>query len=276
MSIKVYFSAASDTAVITANYKMQTVIVTYADFTTQEYDKVNSFSFAINSTNPIVSVDVDGNLIENRHFTDPAFMCDCIPNPSPFPVTMTDFKAKLVEPNTVKLEWTTASETNNDYFQIEKSSDITKWEDVPTCKVPGSGTTQKPHTYSCEDPKANSGGQNLVYYRNKQVDYDGAYEYSNTVKIRLENAAYPTAIDKAYPNPTEDRIYIKYNSDDNGIFNIRLMSLDGKTLLTNQYVAQRGNQVIDLDLPETKLKSGFYILEVQSDEQVFRQKLYKQ
>ena len=61
-----------------------------------------------------------------------------------------------------------------------------------------------------------------------------------------------------------------------GIWTTPVLSLDGKTLLTNQYVAKKGAQVIDLDLPETRLKTGFYILQVQSDDQVYRQKIYKE
>jgi hypothetical protein len=115
-----------------------------------------------------------------------------------------------------------------------------------------------------------------VYYRPKQVDINGTYEYFNTIRLRLENAAYATQIENAYPNPAKDRIHIRYNTAENGLFRIRVLSLEGKELLANEFVGKPGSQVVDLDLPEHKLKPGFYLLEVQNDEQVFRQKVYKQ
>lgn len=207
----------------------------------------------------------------------PVTECDTCDTAPPFPVKLIKFSGVKISPNVVKLQWTTTSEINNDYIAIEKSTDVNNWQEV--CRVPGApgGYSNTPRDYSCEDKHADDGGQNNVYYRPKQVDFNGTYEYFNMIRIRLQDAAYQTSVDPAYPNPTTDnRIRIPYNAAENALFNIRVMTLDGRTLLTNRFVAQTGHQVVDLELPETTLKSGFYILEVQSDDQVFRQKVYKQ
>jgi hypothetical protein len=206
---------------------------------------------------------------------DTSVECDTCDTTLPFPVKLVKFDAKKISPTTVELHWQTASEINNDYMAIEKSTDVNTWEEV--CRVPGAGNSQEKHDYSCVDNRANEGGQNLVYYRPKQVDFNGTYEYFDMIRIRLQDAAFPTTVDNVYPNPTTDnRIHVAYNSAENGMFKISLMGLDGKLLLTNSFVAQQGSQVVDLNLPETTLKSGFYILEIQNENQVFRQKVYKQ
>ncbi|RYZ20420.1 MAG: T9SS type A sorting domain-containing protein, partial [Chitinophagaceae bacterium] len=215
---------------------------------------------------------VNGDYYENPNFEE----CDELVNPG-LPVKMTKFEAKKVEANVVKLEWTTASETNNDYIAIEKSSDIENWKEV--CRVKSDaegGNSQHVHDYSCYDHNANEDGQNIVYYRPKQVDLNGTFEYHNTIRLRLMDAAYKTEIESVYPNPVADRLNIRYNTAENGQFSIRLIGLDGKSLLQNKFVARPGVQTVDLDLMEDKLKPGLYVLEIQTDGEVFRQKVYKQ
>ncbi|MGZ5243055.1 MAG: T9SS type A sorting domain-containing protein [Bacteroidia bacterium] len=211
------------------------------------------------------------------YFPNPDYeICDRLID-VPLPVKLTRFEAKKVEPNVVKLEWTTASETNNDYIAIEKSSDIENWKEV--CRVPSDapgGNSQHVHDYSCYDHNANEEGQNIVYYRPKQVDLNGTYEYHNTIRVRLMDAAYATEIQSVYPNPATDRLKIKYNASENNTFNLRLISIDGKSLLQNKFIAKPGVQTYDLDLMEDKLKPGLYVLEIQTETEIFRQKVYKQ
>ncbi|RYD82640.1 MAG: T9SS type A sorting domain-containing protein [Sphingobacteriales bacterium] len=214
----------------------------------------------------------EGTYYENANFAE----CEELIDPS-LPVKMIKFEAKKIEQNVVKLEWATASESNSEYIAIEKSSDIENWKEV--CKVPSAGVngnSQHVHDYSCTDEHASEDGQNIVYYRPKQVDLNGTFEYHNTIKVRLMDAAYATQIESVYPNPATDRLSIKYNAAENSTFSIKLTSLDGKSLLQNNYVSKPGVQTIDLDLLEDKLKPGIYVLEIQTDKEMFRQKVYKQ
>ncbi len=215
---------------------------------------------------------VYGDYYENPNFEE----CDELVEPA-LPVTLTKFQATKIEPSVVKLEWATSSETNNDYIAIERSSDIENWKEV--CRVPSAapgGNSQHVHDYSCYDHSADEDGQNIVYYRPKQVDLNGTFEYHNTIRLRLMDAAYATEIQSVYPNPATDRLNIRYNTAENGTINLRLISLDGKSLLQNRFVAKPGVQTYDLDLMEDKLKPGLYVLEIQTEGEVFRQKVYKQ
>jgi hypothetical protein len=78
----------------------------------------------------------------------------------------------------IKLTWKTATETNNEKFQIERSRDSEKWEAIGT--VAGAGFSHTFLSYIFYDLKPNNGPS---YYRLKQIDYDGAYEYSKVIAI---------------------------------------------------------------------------------------------
>jgi len=102
----------------------------------------------------------------------------------------------------VLLEWTTASEENNDYFAIERSIDGVTWKVLGN--VGGAGTTSATHYYSFEDTKPVSG---ISYYRLKQVDFNGEYTYSS-VKC-INRPANADKMYKAYVNKDIDAFIVQ-------------------------------------------------------------------
>lgn len=100
---------------------------------------------------------------------------------APLPVELISFTGKKVE-NGVRLEWETASESNNDHFEIERSLDGENFKSI--AKISGQGTTTQAHTYSFLDtapwPMEN-------YYRLKQVDFDGEATFSDIVAVDFSN-----------------------------------------------------------------------------------------
>ena len=271
--------------VTSTNTKIKFITLMFDDSSTQTFE-INAKTAMVSPINEYegyfiygayVKVAQDGTGAQGQFYLNEGFAeCEEPVDPA-LPVTMSKFEATKIEPSVVKLEWTTTSETNSDYIAIEKSSDIENWKEV--CRVPSAapgGNSQHVHDYTCMDNHADEDGQNIVYYRPKQVDLNGTFEYHTTIRVRLQDAAYATEIQSVYPNPAADRLNIKYNTAENGIFNIKLMSLDGKSLLQNQYVAKPGVQTLDLDLMEDKLSPGVYVLEIQTEKEVFRQKVYKQ
>lgn len=282
--VSAWFSPAGDTTRISSRFNITTVLVTLSDSTVLTYANQNTHSatyvvpeqytgLQIYHVHVMLKNKADCYGIDNETAKDTIQLCDCDTGGAGFPVKMVSFEAKKIGDNTVELKWRTSSEENNDHISIEKTFDNQSWEEV--CRVQGHGTTQTPHDYSCVDNNASEGGHQVAYYRPKQVDYNGAYAYFNTIKIRLVNATAAASVEAVYPNPATDRLYIRYNSSDNDVFNIRLLSLDGKELLQRQYVAQQGEQTMDLDIAEGNLAKGFYILEVENGGQVYRNKIYK-
>jgi hypothetical protein len=274
----VHYTAGSDSAIVMSQEgNIDMIVVYYEDGTTQEIASVNASTYTVASAGPdIIAVEVNGNFVENLAKLDPDVQCDCFTDEpgEPVPVKLTYFKGEKMAPNIVKLEWQTASEENNDYFLVQRTTNMKDWKEV--CHVPGSGTTKEVKNYNCTDSKADEEGQNLVYYQLKQIDLNGTYDYSDVIRIRLQAAAYTTSIDKVYPNPTKDRLFIQYNSPENSLFTLRLLTPEGKVLLNSQFVSSIGDQTADIDLTENVLKPGMYVLEVQSDNEVFRQKVIKQ
>jgi hypothetical protein len=274
----VRYSAGSDSAtVLSQEGNLDMLTVYYEDGSTQDFTNINATTKVIASAgSDIVAIEVNGNFIENLAKLDPDATCDCYTDEpgEPVPVKLVYFKGEKLTANVVKLTWQTASELNNDYFVVQSTSDMKNWEEV--CHVPGSGTTNEPKDYNCDDNNAGKEGQNLKYYQLKQVDLNGKYEFSDVIRIRLQAAAYATEVDKVYPNPTKDRLFLEYNSPENGLFTMRLMTMEGKVLLNSSFIASTGKQTAELNLPESILKPGMYVLEVQNENQVYRQKVYKQ
>jgi Secretion system C-terminal sorting domain/Beta-propeller repeat len=96
------------------------------------------------------------------------------------PVELLSFTAMPVDNNKVKLNWITASEINNDYFTVERSTDANTWESVTL--VDGNGNTSTTIQYEAWDYTPYIG---ISYYRLKQTDFDGQFSYSNTVAVNL-------------------------------------------------------------------------------------------
>jgi len=116
---------------------------------------------------------------------------------NPLPIVLLYFDAKLnQDEGKVNLEWATASESNNDYFTVERSIDGIDFEMVTN--ITGAGNSNEPLYYFEVDPDPYHG---ISSYRLKQTDYDGNYEYSKMVKVNYITESTPFSI-AIYPNPT--------------------------------------------------------------------------
>lgn len=115
------------------------------------------------------------------------------------PVELTNFTASITD-NSVILNWQTATETNNSGFEVERLQDsknerLKDWEMMGF--VPGFGTTTEPKSYTFEDCDVSYG---VYYYRLKQIDFDGSFEYSKIVEVSVGNPIAFT-LEQNYPNP---------------------------------------------------------------------------
>ncbi|SEJ76637.1 Por secretion system C-terminal sorting domain-containing protein, partial [Dyadobacter sp. SG02] len=112
------------------------------------------------------------------------------------PVTLVSFDGKH-ESNQTKLTWKTTSETNNKGFEIERSADARTFEKIGF--VDGSGDTKEDQFYHFTDLNPLATG----YYRLKQLDYDGQFEYSKITTVKSGNAVL-----KMYPNPATNEVTV--------------------------------------------------------------------
>jgi hypothetical protein len=112
---------------------------------------------------------------------------------SPLPIELLSFSARI-DNNEVDLKWSTASELNNNFFTIERASNLEEFESL--IDVDGKGTTKELSHYQIVDPSPLYGRS---YYRLKQTDFDGQFTYSSVQVIDYAGPAYATL--SASPNP---------------------------------------------------------------------------
>jgi hypothetical protein len=167
-------------------------------------------------------------------------------NIGPLPVQLTSFSAKRNASN-VNLSWTTASELNNREFVIERSFNGKTFNAIGS--VAGNGTATRANTYSFTDTKALAG---VSYYRLKQIDLDGKFEYS---PVRAVSAAATALELSAYPNPTSSSVQLSLPSEATGM--VRVMSLTGQTVFEGS-AAQLAAKNNTLDL--SKFQAGTYLV----------------
>ena len=110
------------------------------------------------------------------------------------PVELISFSASII-PTGVKLNWSTATELNNDRFEIQKKTDNSEFITIGFVK--GQGTSTQKNDYSFIDKNTNSG---KYLYRLKQIDFNGSYEYSNVLEVDF-NTITTYTLEQNYPNP---------------------------------------------------------------------------
>jgi hypothetical protein len=150
---------------------------------------------------------------------------------SPLPIELISFDA-VCNGDKVNLNWTTASETNNDFFSIYESADAEIWNLIST--IPGAGNSNQIINYSMTD---NDYHGNTAYYRLKQTDYNGSVTWFNISSVDCLTTVDPSVT--IYPNPfsTNATIVINDASQFNN-YELRMYNVLGtevmNTIITNQ------------------------------------------
>jgi photosystem II stability/assembly factor-like uncharacterized protein len=124
------------------------------------------------------------------------------------PVELSSFTAETGV-NTVLLNWSTATETNNNGFEIERKLKNQEW--VTIAFVQGNGTTTEIQNYNYVDDYSSLPYEGTVLYRLKQIDYNGSFEYSEQVAVNLTFIPSEYYISQNYPNPFNPSTTIKYS-----------------------------------------------------------------
>jgi hypothetical protein len=183
--------------------------------------------------------------------------CACVGFLIPLSVDLLYFTAQTKE-KVVDLEWETASETNNDYFRVERSANGIDWEGI--IQIPGAGTTNEPLTYRTTDAQPLAG---YSFYRLAQVDYDGTLTYSKVVTAFLDQK---DGLDNLvlYPNPARNQIDLSQPVA--GFFSIT--DAFGKMVIQGTL----NSQAIDI----SNLPGGIYILEIETPVKTISRKIIKE
>lgn len=180
---------------------------------------------------------------------------DSVETTTTIPVELLSFSA-TVSGNTVNLNWSTATEINNQGFEIQRASLSASpghgnWEAIGF--APGFGTTTEPKSYSFIDEKVSTG---IYQYRLKQKDYDGSYEYSDVVEIEVSNPV-EFSLEQNYPNPFNPTTKINYSIAYAGNIQLVVYNSLGEeiSLLVNE-TQHPGRYTIEFNA--SSLSSGIY------------------
>ena len=195
----------------------------------------------------VISTDINGGINQVLStFTIGAY---------PLPVVLTDFTAGAVLNRDALLTWATASEKNNDHFDIERSFDGTSFTQIG--QVAGHGTTTAASAYTLTDANVAAKATGTVYYRLRQVDLDGTATYSpvRSVRFTASAAAAPIAL-SLYPNPAQASTTLDLSQlPTTGTYQVVLLDATGRTVRATT-LGGGLPQVLDVH----ELASGSYLL----------------
>ena len=171
------------------------------------------------------------------------------------PVELTSFTAEASE-GLVELRWITATETNNQGFEVQRSNG---GEFETLTFVEGHGTTTESQAYLYADRDVKVGAYS---YRLKQVDFDGTFEYSDVVEVDVPAPAV-FALDQNYPNPFNPSTKISFRLAVDSKVSLKVFDVLGQevaTLLNGNIVA--GSHQIDFNA--STLNSGVYLYQIEA------------
>ena len=187
------------------------------------------------------------------------------------PVELTSFTAAVVDGG-VMLNWTTATETNNRGFEVEKQSGNSNWEGIGF--VTGKGTTTEPQSYSFTDNNVSNG---TYYYRLKQIDFDGSFSYTKEVEVAVGILPDHYSLFQNYPNPFNPTTAIQFQVPKISNVTIKIYNMLGqeiKTLFSGQ--VQQGTYSVEwngLNNEGTRMSSGTYVYRITTKEFVQSRKM---
>ncbi|HKB87379.1 MAG TPA: T9SS type A sorting domain-containing protein [Ignavibacteriaceae bacterium] len=171
------------------------------------------------------------------------------------PVELVSFNGRSSQGKNL-LEWQTSTEKNNRGFEVERSTDGSHY--LTRGFVEGGGTTEQPHSYSFSDEGVNG----EVYYRLKQIDFNGRYNYSNIIELSSTSSPdYHLA--QNYPNPFNPTTMISYSIPNDGNVSLKIYDVLGKEIktLVNGY-QQAG--IHSINFAASGLSSGIYFYKMEA------------
>lgn len=178
------------------------------------------------------------------------------------PVTLVNFEGKNTSEGNV-LQWTTSSESNNDYFAIEESTNGKNF--VETGRVKGAGNASAENRYNFTDVDFNKG---ITYYRLKQVDFDGKYAYSRIIPIDAPSAGNI----RFYPNPVQSALSIELPNLHGKWVNARVINASGQEVIVREKAAVQNGR---LNIQLGKLPAGIYQVLITNEKVNYRVSVFK-
>lgn len=179
-------------------------------------------------------------------------------NVNPVPVSWLGFTAQKKSGDEVSLNWKTASENNNHYFEVQRSGNMKEWSGIAI--VQGKGNSSTVNAYAITDDVAGLKNVPVIYYRIRQVDYDAQHSFSHIAAVNNQRTAFSLYLQ---PNPySSDACIVLVNNYNRGEVNIVITDLNGKVLSARNRLIEAGDTTIELK-DASSLVEGMYFVSVQ-------------
>lgn len=202
------------------------------------------------------------------NFTEYNVVADPTSRSQVLPIILSELNLTKYNKNSSLLTWSTSSEVNSDYFNIERSQDGNKWETIG--KVDAAGTSNRKNNYKFLDENLKlDKEENIFYYRLKMVDIDGIYKYSEIRNILFTNEKNKII---AFPNPTREVLNLDLSGMElsRGDISIILFDEAGRNVLLRKNVNNSLHTIELKDLP-----AGNYNVVVKQNEDIYLNKIVK-
>lgn len=167
----------------------------------------------------------------------------------------------------VNIHWSTASELNNDYFTVLRSTDAINFEEIARLK--GAGNSTQMNSYKVTDANLKPA---VYYYRIKQVDMDGKSTYSVIKSVNL-NEDLRVNISNVFPNPFNTEINVTVNMASATQLNVNIFDINGKSVAVKSIASEEGMN--ELQIPTSQLVNGVYFIQIEALGERYTYKMVK-
>jgi hypothetical protein len=214
--------------------------------------------------NRIAANDFYGFAATDEMYFDNYYFGDAMP--PIIPVELTSFTGNVNNLGQVVLNWQTATELNNQGFEIERRTESSEFRTIAF--IAGAGTVTETRNYNFVDKTADQG---INYYRLKQLDFDGSFAYSDEVEVDV-TAPLAFNLDQNYPNPFNPSTNVKFSVPEAGNVKLSVYNLVGEevAVLVNGF-SQAGTFEVTFDA--SNLSTGVYLYKLQSANSVQTKKM---
>ena len=181
-------------------------------------------------------------------------------NQLPLPIELTSFSGERVREE-IQLSWETSSETQNKGFEIHRSSNNSTWEKLGW--VDGNGSSTQQYVYAFDDTKPAYG---INYYRLKQIDFDGAFEYSEIIAIENDRSDFKIQV---FPNPSSRNFNIRIANPLLQKMKIQINDNLGMKIWESNLIVGESGWSNELEIE----RNGIYLITVQLGNEIYYERI---
>lgn len=197
--------------------------------------------------------------IPNAEFT--AIAAPQVPT---LPIELIHFDA-VQSDEKIQLWWSTASEINHEKFEIEKSSDDSEFLKIGEIQGSGNSLAEKEYVFDDLDPS-----HGTLYYRLKQIDFDGAHAYSEVISVNFQGG--DKDFEGFYPNPGKmGLVNLDYFAESDGTISVLVFDVAGKLVGNKRQSISSGNNKLSFDFSD--LPKGIYTAKIGNEDSAVYHKL---